>query len=110
MGIDVSVSSKNVLLWDPEYKPKDFKDYYIGHLSESFDSEQQKIKDPRITQFMYITIQSNTIFNSKQIQKLAQEIKIIKKLNILNKKDLNIIKNGIKQAIKKNLYLKFEYD
>lgn len=110
MGITVSAISSNIGLWDYINQPNNIEVHFIGHIGESFNSENNSILDEKIKQFKFITIMAETIFNTKQLQELSKEIPIVEELNIINKEDLEVIKNGIKVALEKNLYLKFECD
>jgi len=110
MGISVSAVSRNTCLINYNNITDEIECYSIGHIGESFDSEKKSIKNKRIKQFMYITIMANTIFNTKQLIALSKELDILEKLDLINKQDFDIIKNGVKIALEKNLYLKFEYD
>ena len=111
MGIKVLVISSNVALWNYMDEPKIFTYEYIGHIGESFHSEQIQIRDYKVKQFMYIDIGEITIFSYKQVKYLEKEIEILEKQKLLSQETLDIIKNAIKVVLEsKNLYLKFEYD
>lgn len=111
MGIKVSVVSSNIALWDYIDKPNFFVDKYIGEIGEAFYSKPRNIKNKTVKQFLYVYINVNTIFNSKQVEQLEKEVKILETENFLCKEDLKVLKNGIKMVLEnKNLYLKFEYE
>lgn len=111
MGISVHVVSSNKCFWDYKSCIGEIEWDHIGHIAEgSFAQERDSIKDKRIKQFIYISNIEITIFNIKQVKALSKELDIIEKLNVINKEDLEIIKNGVKTALEKNLYLEFYYD
>jgi len=111
MGISVSVVSSNIALWNYIDKPYFFIDKYIGEIGETFYSKPRNIKNKMIKQFLYIYINVNTIFNSKQVEQLKKEVKILKKERLLCKEDLKVLNNGIQMILEnKTLYLKFEYE
>lgn len=110
MGIMVFALSRNICMFKLIEMPNIFESHCIGYIGDFFYDEKKRIHSKKIKQFMYITIMANTIFNTKQLIELSKEIDILEKLNIINKQDFDIIKNGVKIALEKNLYLKFEYD
>jgi len=110
MGISVFAISSSTALWNYVDIPTNSKGYYIGWIGEYFNAETSKIKDKRIKQFKYITINSNTIFNREQVKHLKEEIEILEKLEA-NKEMLEIIKKGIAKVLEnEKLYLKFKDD
>jgi len=115
LEIDVEVVSSNATLFhyvetllEFEY----FVDKYVGSIKEKYfkEEQKQKIKNAKITQFMFIDVDFITIFNNKQIKELKKEIDLLEREGVFNKEALEVIKKGITLALKsKDLYLKFVY-
>jgi len=110
MGIEILVVSSNIALWNYMDEPDFYTYAHIGDIGEFFHSKQQKIKNKKIKQFMYIDIGEITIFNFKQVLQLDKEIKMLEEEGEFDKGILELIKKGIKMVLEnRDLYLKFEY-
>ena len=111
MGIDVLVVSRNVALWDYIDRNKVCTYEHMGRIEDDLCWEREKFKSKNIIQFCYIGIGFYTVFNKKQVRRLKEDIKIVEKLNIIDKNVMHIIKQGVDLVLKNNdLYLKFEDD
>jgi len=110
--IRVSVVSSSIALVDYCEAPDFFIDERIGKIKEKYfyDEQKNKIKNKNISQLVFINVNYNTVFNYKQVKKLANEIEILYQSNKFDKKTLEVINEGVKLVLKnKNLYLKFQY-
>lgn len=111
MGVSVFTVSSNAGLLNLNKMPDLIEGEFIGDIADgSFGQEKKLIKDERVKQFLYISEGYMTIFNTKQLFALNEEIKIVEKLGVINNGDLEVIKLAVGIALEKNLYLKFEYD
>jgi len=111
MGINVSIVSDNIALWDYIDKPDFYISKHIGYIETSFYLKMRNVSDAKIKQLRYIGIAVNTIFNFKQAQQLDKEIKRLEKHMFSKEKAFSVLEKSIKMALKnKDLYLKFEYE
>jgi len=119
MGIRVLVLSKenvllsesdpeDVIVWDYMNAPKDYNNYYIGHIMGDYCKSD--IKDPRIRYFKHLFSQFDLVFSGIQLKELSKEVETLEDLGLINKEDLEVIKLGIKEARDKGLSLRFEYE
>jgi len=118
MGVRVFVVSKENLLYESEdlvswyyiNASKDCENFYIGYIVFDLFSYDTKIENKKIKQFNYIISSLESVFDGQKLQELLNEVQILKDLDIVNEKNLAIVKNGSSFALKRRMYLRFVHD
>lgn len=108
---------REMILWYYVNAPKECNNLYIGDIiigKTFFESKENKDKILRNKDFKGLSkvvgLTSNPIFSKNELIELEKELLISEKLGVLIEEDLEIIKTGIKIALEKNLYLRFEWN